>query len=104
MSYVRIGDEQRNLADADQQWLGDQMRRRRAGGGSTCIQVSLKTSSINLLLSTPECGGGTGGGRVPTAQEQLLLDEWAKRGLNGEGYSVGDIISFLQEVRRSGIS
>lgn len=104
MSYIRIGDEQRNIADADQQWLSEQLRRRRAAGGSTCIQVSLKTSSIDILLSTPECGGGGGGGRAPSTQERLLFDEWAKRGLGGAGYSVGDIISFLQEVRRNGIA
>jgi hypothetical protein len=104
MSYIRIGAEQRDLADVDQQWLSEQLRRRKADGGSTCIQVSLKTSSIDILLSTPECGGGGGGGRAPTAQERLLFDEWAKRGLNDPGYSVGDIISFLQQARSNGIT
>lgn len=105
MSYIRIGDEKRNIADADEQWLSEQLRRRKLAGGNTCIQVALKTSSIDILLSTPECvGGGGGGGRGPTAQEKMLFDEWAKRGLNGSGYSPGDIISFLQQVRRNGIT
>ena len=41
MSYIRIGDEQRNIADADEQWLGEQLRRRKAVGGNTCIQIAL---------------------------------------------------------------
>jgi hypothetical protein len=104
MSYIRIGDEQRNISDIDEHWLNEQLRRRRGAGGNTCIQVSLKTSSIDILLSTPECASGGGGGRPPTAQEKLLFEEWAKRGLNGTGYSPGDIVSFLQQVRRNGIT
>lgn len=104
MSYIRIGDEQRSLEDATEQWLSEQLRRRKAAGGTTCIQVSLKTSSVDILLSTPECGGGGGGGRAPTAQEKRLFGEWAQRGLNAGGYSAGDIISFLQQVRRHGIT
>lgn len=105
MSYIRIGDEQRNITDVDEQWLSEQLRRRKASGGSTCIQVSLRTSSIDILLSTPECAsGGGGGGRPPTPQERLLFEEWAKRGLNGHGYSVGDIVSFLQKACRNGIT
>lgn len=104
MSYIRIGDDQRNIADADEQWLNEQLRRRKAAGANTCIQIALKTSSIDILLSTPECGGGGGGGRAPTAQEKMLFDEWAKRGLNRGGYSLGDVISFLQQVRRHGIT
>lgn len=104
MSYIRIGDEQRSIADADEQWLSEQLRRRKAGGGNTCIQIALKTSSIDILLSTPDCPSGGAGGRAPTAQESMLFEEWAKRGLNGSGFSPGDIISFLQQVRRNGIT
>lgn len=99
MSYIRIGNEQRSLGDADEQWISEQLRRRRADGASTCVQVSLKTSYIDILLSTPQCAR-TGGGRQATAQEMELFELWAKRGLNDHNFNAGNVMAFLNQVRR----
>jgi hypothetical protein len=104
MSYVKIGSEQQSLDSASEQWISEQLRRRRADGSSTCVQVLLKTSSIDVVLSTPDCQRGTGGGRPPTQQEKEIFELWDKRGLNRPNYTVGDLIAFLKQVERSGIS
>lgn len=68
MSYVKIGSEQRALAQVDEHWIADQLNRRRSAGASTCVQVYLKTSSIDIVLSTPDCTSGGGGGRPPPSK------------------------------------
>ena len=104
MSYIKIGTEQRALSDANEQWISEQLRRRKADGASVCVQVALKTSSIDVVLFTPDCSGGAGGGRPPTEQEKDLFALWAKRGLNDPNYSIGNLVSFLKQVRNSGIT
>jgi hypothetical protein len=99
MSYVKIGNEQRSLSDADQQWVNDQLRRRRADGTNICVQVVLKSGSIDMVLATPDCGTGGGGGRRPTSQESELFQLWAKRGLSDPNFNAGDVIAFLSQIR-----
>jgi hypothetical protein len=102
MSYIKIGGEQRPLRDASEQWISEQLRRRRAEGASICVQVVLKTNSIDMVLATPDCQGGGGGVRPPTQQEKELFELWAKRGLNDATFSAGNVIAFLKQVRSIG--
>jgi hypothetical protein len=37
MTTVRIGDETRSLADANESWINQQINRRRADGQNVCV-------------------------------------------------------------------
>lgn len=100
-SYVQIGDERRSLDDADQSWIVDQLARRRANGASTCIKVFVKTSTIDLVFATADCGGGSGGVASYTPQEQQLIEEWRRRSLNDRNFSIGNLTSFLRHVKQN---
>ena len=85
------------LADARPDWIAQQINRRRADGRPVCVSVSIQTDDVNVRLTTPECNG-VGGGRMPNAREQRLLDLWERAGLRKGDYSAGDLISFLRRL------
>lgn len=101
MSYVKIGSEQRALSDASEQWINEQLRRRKQDGAPICVQVHLKFGAIDVLLATSDCPSGFGGGRPARPQERDVLDLWAKRGLNDPGFTGGNLIAFLKQVMQS---
>jgi hypothetical protein len=100
MTTVRIGDETRSLADANESWINQQINRRRADGQNVCVEVSIGTGGLSLRLATPGCGGGGGGGRSPSSNEQEVLDLWIKRGLNTSDFTGGNLVAFLKHLRR----
>ena len=100
MVSVRIGDETRNLLDATESWINQQIGRRRADGQSICVEVAINTSGLNLRLATPGCGSAGGGGRPPNANEASVLHLWNKRGLNDSGFTGGALVAFLKQVQR----
>jgi hypothetical protein len=100
MIYVQIGDQKRNLDDAIAPWINEQLARRKANGSSTCVQVFVQTSGMNVVFATPDCGGGGGGGAL-NPQEQQLAQEWRKHGLSDPNYNVGNLVSFLRHLQRN---
>jgi hypothetical protein len=101
MNYVKIGNEQRSLADASEQWINEQVRRRKQAGASTCVQVFLKTGPLDIVLSTSDCPSAAGGTRTANARELEVFDLWKKRGLDGQGFTIGNLIAFLHQIQRS---
>lgn len=101
MSYVQIGSEQRPLNEATEQWISEQLRRRRQGGGSTCIRVVLNTGALNLALATADCPSAAGVPRQLNPQEQEVVNLWGSRGLNDRDIAPGGLIAFLTQVQRS---
>jgi len=100
MVTIRIGDETRNLSDASESWINQQINRRRDDGQNICIEVSISSGGLNLRLATPGCGSGGGGGRPPNANEREVLDLWSKRGLNSRDFTGGSLIAFLKQLQR----
>lgn len=101
MNYVKIGNEQRPLDEANERWISEQLRRRKQDGASTCIQVYLKTSALDVVLSTADCPSGAGIPRPARPKEQEVFDLWKMFGLGGSGFTIGNLIAFLHQVRRS---
>ena len=98
---MKIGQEERSVADANEQWINEQLHRRRADGVPICVQVVLKTDVLNMVLSTPDCQNGVGSGRPPNDKERQLLDLWSKRGLDETSFSNGGLIAFLHQLRNA---
>jgi hypothetical protein len=98
MISVRIGDNERDLAEADEQWVNQQIKRRRADGQTVCVSVTIREKGLNLVLFTPTCGE-RGGGRLPNPQEKEIFDLWESRGLNDENFTGGNLVAFLKQLR-----
>lgn len=100
-STIKIGNATKALRDADSAWVTSQLN---GQGRNVCILVTIRTDRINLTLGTAACGGGSDGGGAPpnhNSAEQDLIEAWIKRGLNGHGISVGDVVSFVNAAQRA---
>lgn len=101
MFTVRIGTETRDIGDATENWINEQVNRRRRERQAVCVELVVNTSGLNLRLATAGCGAGGGGSRPPNANESRVLKLWEHRGLSATDLTAGQVIAFLKELRRS---
>jgi len=100
---IRIGNNERQFDDVyniDESWINQQINKRKEDKEKICIRVYIKNEFIDILLTTPACGGGGGSGRGPNPQEIEILNLWKIRGLNEEKFSGGNLISFFKQLRK----
>lgn len=103
MITLKIGNEVREIrtkSDIDEGWINRQINGRRADGMTVCVQVIIRDTDLDMILSTPGCGGGPGGGRQPNTSEREIFDLWATRRLNDPNFTGGNIIAFLHQLLR----
>src|ERR1700722_4417719 len=99
MYTVKIGSNEKPLNEVTESWVVHQVHERRENNQSVCAQVILKDSSVDMILSTPACGGG-GGGREPNHKEHEILRLWNVRHLNVQDWAVGELIAFLKQLSK----
>ena len=97
---VRIGSSSLPLDQADPHWITQQIIKRRQAGESVCASVSINTPALNMVLSTPQCGGGGGNGRPPRPAEQQIFNLWKSHKLDTVDYEPGDFVAFTKQLRR----
>ncbi|HZK11845.1 MAG TPA: hypothetical protein VFD10_05790 [Atribacterota bacterium] len=100
---IRIGNNERQFDDVynvDESWINQQINKHREDKEKVCVRVYIKNEFIDILLTTPACGGGGGSGRGPNPQEREILNLWNIRGLNEEKFSGGNLISFFKQLRK----
>lgn len=100
MNSIKIGNEQRPLAEVDAQWITQQINGRRKDGMVVCVVVEITAGDIDVRFATPTCGGRGGGSRHLTALEHQALDLWQQHHLNNEKFSPGDVVAFVRQVLR----
>lgn len=96
---ITIGNETRNLDDASESWIADQINRHRREG-TVYVVITIKDSGVDVRLSTPSAPSGAVGGRAPSRREQEIFNLWNERGLNSTDFAAGNVIAFLKQVRR----
>lgn len=96
---VKIGSVEKDIKDADPNWINEQINRRRADGAPVCVQVSIIGESIDLLLSTSDCPRFTGGTRSLSTRENEIFDLWNKLHLRDKDFSGGNLVAFLRQIR-----
>jgi hypothetical protein len=97
MITVSIGGMSLPFDQASERWIAQMLEDARKRGASPCIQVRLRTSEVDVALSSPGCGGGVGG-RQPTPREMRIVELWNKHHLNTAQVSPGDVRAFLAQV------
>jgi hypothetical protein len=98
MVSVQIAEMERKLDAVDAEWVCQQVDRRQHEGLPVCVQVTVFTSDLNVILSTPACHAG-GGGRHPNKHEQEVLNLWTKCGLNQVGFTSRQVLTFLGQLK-----
>jgi hypothetical protein len=99
MIRIRIGDMERELANADEHWITEQINRRRADGQTVCVRVTVHEGDLNMELSTPTCEARGGSNRPPRPREKEVFDLWDKRGLNDADFTGGNLVAFLKQLK-----
>jgi hypothetical protein len=100
MSTITIGHESRDLADADPQWVNHAILERRRDGQEVGVIVQLDGDQLTMVLRAPRRVVTGGAGRAPNLREQEVLGLWAKLGLNDPDFASGNVVAFVQQVRR----
>ena len=100
MSTIRIGADTRRLEDVDESWITQQVGNRQREGSGICVEVRIRADALDLLLATPACGPGTGGGRRPRPNEIEIIELWNRLGLGSEEFSGGNVVAFVKQLRR----
>jgi hypothetical protein len=97
---VSIGGASFPLERVSEGWINQMIAEARRLNQSLCIRVEVQEPSAHLILSTPGCSGGAGGGRQPNPTERRILDEWNRRNLNSNEFGPGQLQAFLKELAR----
>ncbi len=100
MVTIRIGNDTRQLEDADEVWLTQQVNTRHREGLPVCVQVTIRTSTLQVSLTTPACGSSAGGGRPPRPDEAEIIELWNKHKLTSTEFTGGDLVAFTKQLRR----
>lgn len=96
MITVKIDGDERPYESADPSWVRQHLRQ---ADGKVCMVVRIDNPSVSVLLATPKCGMGGGGGGSLTPRQSEIVEEWRKRGLNDEVVSLGNVMSFLNQLK-----
>lgn len=94
---IKIGSEQRTLAEANPDCINQQINRRRNDSEAVCVRISVECPGIRLVLSTPDCPTG-GGTRRPNREEERILLLWEERGLSRRDFTGGNVVAFLKQL------
>ena len=98
----RVGPEaERSLEDAEPNRLTQQVRRRRDDGTDVCLVVTIEDPGIHVVLRTPDCPTGLGGGPALNRREQEILAPWEKLHLNRSDFTGRQSRSVREEGSRA---
>jgi hypothetical protein len=86
------------ISTRDATELAQQIDRRRADGGTVCVEVRINEGDVNMVLATSQCRGTGGSSRVPNAAEERIFALWEKVGLKREAFSGGQLVAFLKQL------
>lgn len=101
MVTIKIGASRRNLSDNFESWLADQINSRKKDGFPVVVEISIHENGASLNLAAHDHSVSfSGSSRVYNSTEQAILQLWGDKGLGGIGFSVGDLISFLRQLKR----
>lgn len=98
---VKIGNQERDLAQADRHWVISQIKDQQNDNGSVCVQIVIHDGDANLRLCSGGCPStGGGGGRRSNSKEQEIFDLWDRSGGKAGHLGGGEIVAFLTQLQR----
>jgi hypothetical protein len=98
MKRIRIGTSERDLDGAEPRWIREHVDDLRSRGEPVCVQITLRSGSVNMLLSTPGCGPSSASRAEPNRQEEKILQLWRKKDLNTDDFDVRNLVDFVERI------
>jgi hypothetical protein len=105
MVRVKIDESERDLDNADAQWVNEQVRGyERTHGTLPCLRVTVDEDHAHITLISANCArsGGGGGGGAPqwSRPEAEVLELWKRLHLDSSDWTQGNLVAFIQQARR----
>ena len=98
MIKIKIGPIEKNLEDANESWINQEIGRLRKSEQPVCVRLRIRNDSLDLTLATPGCGRGRG--RKPKPSEQKIFDLWKKCGLTQTDFTGGQLVAFIEKLTK----
>lgn len=98
MSKISIGNDERDLSDADPQWITQEINGRRKDDLPVCIVIQINESGVDLTFVTPPSARGVGRQRQYSQRELAVIDLWEKLQLNSTPLDPGKVVAFVKRV------
>ena len=98
MVRVIIGDNERDLASVSENWVNQQLNRRKTAGEPICARVLIFKNNIDMALSTSGCERGKNY-KHPNRYELELIEIWKKLGLDSETFYAANFMAFLNKLK-----
>lgn len=99
MSKIQIGANEHKFCDVSESWIHHQVHERQKDGQPVCARVTLKSHSVDMLLSTPQCTRGHGVARKLHEKEEEILKIWENEHLNDIHWTAGNLFAFVKKTR-----
>lgn len=96
---IQIGKSERAIEEIEPNWITEQINRRRHEDVPVCVRITINTGSINLSLATSDCPKSSASSRKPNTQENEIFDLWERLHLNNSGFSPGNLVAFIKQLR-----
>jgi hypothetical protein len=96
---IHIGNDSRSIEDVNESWIIQQIHNRQREGQAFCVRVSIRTSTLQIDLTTPGCGPGSGS-RKPRPDEAEVIQLWERHKLTSDDFSGGNLLAFIKQLRR----
>jgi hypothetical protein len=101
MITLRIDNREEALSEINQQWIHQQINRRREDGLLPSVIIRIMEPEINIILATPGSANSYNtSSRRPNEKEQRILDLWSRLNLNRADFSSGNLVAFIQQIDR----
>jgi len=102
MIHIQIGQnsEKRQLEDATESWIHEQLYRRRRDG-PVCVKIYIEKRGLNIVLASCDCLGRSSR-RPLTEAEAQIVDLWTSLGLHLSEFAPEQLIRFLKQLRSRG--
>ena len=99
MIKIQIAGIEEDLSGLSESWIHEQVKLRQKDGLSVCVRVFIKTSNVDIVLSSGECPTFEGKSRRATSLENQLFDRWNHFRLKEEPINSGRLVAFLHQVK-----
>jgi hypothetical protein len=95
---IRIGKAESDLDNASPGWIRQHVDDLRNQGQQVCVEITLHSGSVNMILSTPGCGATPGPRIEANRQEEKILALWKKERLNTDHFTTRELIDFVERI------
>ena len=100
MSRIIIGESEHPFCDVSERWIHHHVNERQHDGRPVSARAVLKNHSVDMVLSTPNCPHGHGGGgRPPNEKEAEIFRIWAEEHLNQAHWKAENLHAFVRRAR-----